>query len=83
MSTPGQMQGSYQPSQIQYSSGQHQQSKSHGGQGGTQVNNKYKTKRCWHFDNNGNCQMAEKCHFAHGDAELRELSQPIPYEQLA
>lgn len=48
----------------------------------TQLNNKYKTQRCWHFDNNGNCQMGDKCHFAHGDAELRDPNQPIPFELL-
>jgi len=26
--------------------------------------------------------MAEKCHFAHGDDELRESTQPIPYDLL-
>jgi len=39
---------------------------------------KYKTTLCQNFEKTGTCQMAEKCHFAHGDQELRRISDPIP-----
>ena len=38
------------------------------------VNEKYKTQRCRHFDMQGRCDLGEKCHFAHGDLELRKMS---------
>ena len=38
------------------------------------VNLKYKTSRCRHFDQTGNCQLAERCHFAHGDRDLRTIN---------
>ena len=38
------------------------------------VNEKYKTQRCRHFDMQGRCDLGEKCHFAHGDQELRKMS---------
>ena len=41
------------------------------------LNVKYKTSRCRHFEQHGNCQMAEKCHFAHGDEELRSVNDVI------
>jgi len=41
------------------------------------INNKYKTMLCRHF-NNGNCSLGDKCHFAHGQQELRNSSDVIP-----
>ena len=32
---------------------------------------KFKTSICRNFQN-GNCQMGEACHFAHGDEDLRK-----------
>lgn len=38
-----------------------------------QINmSKYKTAICRHYANNGHCEMADKCNFAHGDNELKE-----------
>ncbi|EGR30146.1 zinc finger protein, putative, partial [Ichthyophthirius multifiliis] len=38
---------------------------------------KYKTSLCRHFKN-GNCQLGQACHFAHGMEELRTTTDPIP-----
>lgn len=38
------------------------------------INVKYKTSRCRHFEQHGNCQMGDRCHFAHGDEELRSVN---------
>ena len=35
---------------------------------------KYKTSKCRHFEQSGNCQLGDRCHFAHGDRELRNPS---------
>ena len=35
----------------------------------------YKTKLCTNFDNDGNCQYEDMCHFAHGEEELREETE--------
>ena len=35
---------------------------------------KFKTQKCKHFDNGG-CLKADKCHFAHGDGEIKVGSQ--------
>ena len=45
---------------------------------GQNVNFKYKTVICKHFTQHGQCQMGDRCHFAHGQAELRQLSDPLP-----
>jgi Zinc finger C-x8-C-x5-C-x3-H type (and similar) len=38
------------------------------------LNQKYKTSLCRHFENLGKCDLADKCHFAHGKDELRKAS---------
>lgn len=42
------------------------------------ANNKYKTVICKHFEQSGHCYLGDKCHFAHGQAELRKISDPLP-----
>lgn len=42
------------------------------------INYKYKTTLCKHFESNKECPRAEKCHFAHGKEELREIKDPLP-----
>ena len=42
-----------------------------------EVNQKYKTERCRHYETHKNCILGPKCHFAHGDAELRKPDDPI------
>jgi len=41
------------------------------------INLKYKTSKCRHFEQTGNCQLGERCHFAHGDHELRTAADVI------
>jgi len=41
---------------------------------GPSINNKYKTTMCKHFEQTGYCPVGQKCHFAHGKAELRHIS---------
>ncbi|KAL4446923.1 hypothetical protein ABPG74_014895 [Tetrahymena malaccensis] len=38
---------------------------------------KYKTNLCRHWQTSGNCQIGAKCHFAHGQEELRNPNDPI------
>ena len=42
------------------------------------VNQRFKTQKCRHFENKGYCQWNENCQYAHGDAELRDINDPIP-----
>lgn len=38
---------------------------------------KYKTNLCRHYKN-GNCQLGSICHFAHGEVDVRTVSDPLP-----
>lgn len=45
------------------------------------LNNKYKSELCRHFETSppslisaGQCHMGNRCHFAHGKAELRKIT---------
>lgn len=35
------------------------------------MNPKYKTSLCKHWTTTGNCSIGSRCHFAHGERELR------------
>ena len=56
-----------------------------GGRGGmnqniktkSEINEKYKTERCRHYETHKNCALGDMCHFAHGDAELRKPDDPL------
>lgn len=43
----------------------------------SQINDKYKTERCRHYETHMHCALGDKCHFAHGDEELRKPTDPI------
>lgn len=47
-----------------------------------ELNQKYKTELCRHWVTHKNCLLKEKCHFAHGDEELRKPGDPFTPEQL-
>jgi Zinc finger C-x8-C-x5-C-x3-H type (and similar) len=38
----------------------------------------YKTTLCNHFHSTGSCLRGENCHFAHGEADLRKKTDPLP-----
>lgn len=44
---------------------------------------RYKTTLCHNFEKTGTCQMGEKCHFAHGEQELRRINDPIPLHAIS
>jgi len=33
---------------------------------------------CKHFEQSGSCPLGAKCHFAHGEHELRKITDPLP-----
>lgn len=44
---------------------------------------RYKTTLCHNYEKTGTCQMSEKCHFAHGEQELRDINDPIPIRAVS
>lgn len=50
---------------------------------GNDLNEKYKTERCRHFETHKNCALGDMCHFAHGDEELRKPDDDLNPEQQA
>ena len=51
-------------------------------QGGKkEINEKYKTQKCRHYEAHGNCALGDFCHFAHGNEELRKPNDPMNPEQ--
>lgn len=47
-----------------------------------EINDKYKTQRCRHYESHKACALGDKCHFAHEDHELRKPGDPINPEML-
>jgi len=47
-----------------------------------EINEKYKTQRCRHYESHKICALGDKCHFAHEDQELRKPGDPINPEIL-
>ena len=41
--------------------------------------NNYKTSLCRHFTTKGHCSLFENCYFAHGQKELRQKVDPLPF----
>lgn len=47
------------------------------------INSKYKTSMCRHFETTGTCHLGDRCHFAHGIHELRNVNDvPIPINSV-
>lgn len=51
-------------------------------QGKPEINLKYKTEMCRHYEQQKHCLLGDKCHFAHGEAELRKPDDPIKPEHM-
>ncbi len=51
-----------------------------GGKHLQQYNNRYKTQLCKHWQQIGNCHVGARCHFAHGEPELRKVDDALPFE---
>jgi hypothetical protein len=50
---------------------------------GTEINEKYKTERCRHYETHKNCALGDKCHYAHGDVELRKQEDSMSELEVA
>ena len=44
------------------------------------MNPKYKTSLCKHWTTTGNCSIGSRCHFAHGERELRNPNDVLGQE---
>jgi hypothetical protein len=42
------------------------------------ANNRYKTTLCKHFQVSQQCPVGTRCHFAHGQKDLRSMMDPLP-----
>ena len=49
-----------------------------GGTGSKFNTQKFKTQLCRHFMQQGTCSQQESCLFAHGEHELRKITDPVP-----
>ena len=46
------------------------------------VHSNYKTRICKNFEFHGSCKFGDHCGFAHGQHQLRGLTDPLPIESL-
>jgi len=46
------------------------------------INQRYKTNLCKSFMAGMSCHLGSRCHFAHGEHELRSSREPLPSNYL-
>jgi hypothetical protein len=46
----------------------------------TNSKDRYKTEMCWSWDETGYCRYGDKCQYAHGEHELREVTRHHKYK---